>query len=141
LLTGLESTTAAIQYWAAIGLRTRGDLLDRGQLGQLSDSLPELSPAAAIVVADVLATFGDDEQAKQAFDVLLHFANFENANAFYAVQALNVIDRTIDRMNSVAPTTLQQLKRLPVNDGLKRGGGYLKRLKQDIMSRNTAIEP
>ncbi len=130
LVAATESPNPTVRYWATLGLRIRGKSSVEQQAELLAELLDDSSPAVAIVAAEALITWGDAAQATQGLAVLERFANHEESNSYFAIHALNAIDR----LDAKAVPILETVQKLPVDEGLKRGGGYLKRLIPDIMS-------
>ena len=130
LVTSANSSNPTMRYWAALGLHFRGQRMIESYSELIEKLLNDSSPAVAIVAAESLARWGDEASVTKALGVLEHYADFNNSNPFYAIHALNAIDR----LNEKAKPILDRLNSLPLDDGLKRGGKYIQRLVPDILS-------
>ena len=130
LLAAAKSENAILRYWAAAGLRYRVQSAVKDHVAVLHQLVNDDSPAVAIMAAETLSMSPNYETALVGIEKLKVLANHKNSNPFHAIRALNAIDALDAKANSI----MEDMKALPVDDGLKRGGGYLKRLVPDILS-------
>ncbi|MFQ5808354.1 MAG: sulfatase-like hydrolase/transferase [Armatimonadota bacterium] len=129
LLQASESAHATIRYWAGTGLLVRGRDAVRKHADVLRRLLEDESPVARVPAAEALARYGDAADQKRAVDALLWAANTENVHSHTAVAALNAIDALEELPESV----VDAVGELPTKDPrIKRGGGYVGRLVEDI---------
>jgi arylsulfatase A-like enzyme len=129
LLTAAESKNAAIRYWAATGLLNRGTSVVQKQRRRLRKLLDDASPSVAIVAAEALARYSNDDDKTAALQTLSRYANLKNGSYFAAVSALNAIDN----LGDVAKPTYAALAKVPtVDPRVKRAQKYIQRLVQTI---------
>jgi len=129
LLQAAGSANATIRYWAATGLLVRGQEAARKHADVLRRLLDDESIVVRVPAAEALGLYGSDDDRKLALDALLWAANTGNVSGHTAVAALNAIDA----LGEVAEPILDAVGQLPTEmPGIKRGGGYVGRLIEDI---------
>ncbi len=122
----------ATRYWAATAvLISHGPQIetDRDVLREL---LRDESPSVAIVAAEALGRYGNDEDLALALPVLLEYANAEKHGVYCAVEALNAIDY----LDEKAAPIHDAVARLPRKDpsATDRTASYCDRLIAHILA-------
>lgn len=125
-----------VRYWAAMGLLNGGkpavdqhsDLLKR----LLNDEAPEVALTAAEALLSFDANDADPATVNNAKQVVLKYCDMNQSNSFYALNAVNIVDRHWKMFESEMPTILS----LPGNDpAIERGGHYLERMFKTFRER------
>ncbi len=124
--------SASVRYRAGMGILIRGQNGFKSCPAAAASLMNDECDAVAIVGAEILAQHGNAEQKEAALTKLATLANFNESNVFAAIAALNVLDRVgnlpVPIREIVAGTPLQ-------DPTIKRGNGYIKRLRQSILDR------
>ncbi|MHC4993683.1 MAG: sulfatase-like hydrolase/transferase [Planctomycetota bacterium] len=126
----------AIRYWAALGLRIRGEDAVRQSLPSLRAALKDPNPSVRIAAAEALGLYGEKDDLKNVLPTLLELSNIHHQHPNTAMLALNVIDY----LDSKADPILKAVKALPQEliDNNQYGGrtknylGYVKNLINKI---------
>ena len=115
-----------VRYWAAIGLLNGGQpaVAQHGDL--LKRLLEDEAPEVALTAAEALLKFDSNPPAvAKAKQVVVKYCDMKQGNAFYALTAINIVDRYWKAFEQQMPTILA----LPSEDpAIKRGGKYLSRM-------------
>lgn len=83
----LADRDSAVRYWAAIGYRIAQ------QHAALRPALADPSPYVRITAAETIGRFGNDDDLRQAIQVLLELAPADRNGMFVALMALNAVDQ------------------------------------------------
>jgi hypothetical protein len=115
-----------VRYWAAIGLLNGGKVAVDQQDGLLVKLLSDSAPEVSITAAEALIKFGGNAKAvADAKAVIVKYCDLTNSNHYYALTALNVVDRHRDAFKTEMPAILK----MPIEAAkIKRGGDYVKRM-------------
>jgi arylsulfatase A-like enzyme len=120
------------RYWSAmIPLAKHPQGLDRDR-DVLRGLLQDDSPSVAIVAAEALGRYGDDEDLALALPVLLEYANAEKHGVYCAIEALNAIDY----LDEKAVPIRVEVAKLPRKDpqAPDRTASYCDRLIEKILA-------
>ena len=104
---------------------THGDLFKR----LLDDEAPEVALAAA----ETVLSFGKSQsKIAKAKQVVVKYCDFNNSNSYYALTAVNIVDRNWEAFKEELPTIIA----LPTDDPtIERGGGYIERMFDSFKKR------
>lgn len=128
----LKDDDDAIRYWAAMGLLIQGQEAVAKSHEQLAKAMNDESPYVAIVAAEALARFDDDEHGKKAVRRLLELSNAEKHGQFSAIAALNAVDQ-LDKKFAEFKDEIQALPKKAKNSP-GRVSGYPGRLLEKTLS-------
>ncbi len=92
LLISLDDGDPAIRYWALTGLLVRGAPAFEMASEKVRERLDDENPSVRIVAAELLGSFGGQDDAEAAVDVLGELASPQENGAYVAIAALNVIE-------------------------------------------------
>ena len=125
-----------VRYWAAVGLLNSGKAVLRQYGDQVKRLLDDQAPEVALTAAETLIKFnGDAVAVAKAKQVVVKYCDMNNGNAFYALTAVNIVDRHWRVFESEMPAILA----MPVEDPkIKRGGGYIERMFESFKLRMTS---
>ena len=127
LLAATKHESASVRYWGTLGLLIRRAAGVTGNEEQIEKLADDSSPAVAIVAAEILATYGDQEQTAKGVSVLTKFADHKNANFYAAIRALN----SVDRLKETVEFDLVEIEKTRYTKA-GRGGDYVDRLVSSI---------
>ena len=126
----MEHESASVRYWGAIGIQVDGKKAVNGSKPQLKKLLSDNSPAVAIVAAELLVQFGDENEQASGLSVLKELANLDNSNLYGSIQALNAIDRLAKQKTS---PIFPEIENIPLKiKQIKRGENYVGSLLRAI---------
>ena len=138
----VEATTAKspiVRYWATMGLLNGGqpEVAQHGDL--LKRLLEDEAPEVALTAAEALLKFDANPQTvAKAKQVVVKYCDMKRGNAFYALTAVNIVDRHWNAFEDQAPAILA----LPSEDpAIKRGGNYLVRMFKIFKQRLASDQP
>ena len=106
----LESSDSAVRYWGATGLLIHGQAGVEAGGEKLVAALDDSSASVAIVAAETLGRFSDNEALRlRSLDKILAHSNVATGNVFEAILATNALDY----LDEVALPKLDEIKALP----------------------------
>ncbi|MEZ6057337.1 MAG: sulfatase [Planctomycetaceae bacterium] len=119
-------------YWAAIGVLMRGAPAVEQLRPELRKTATSKGLPSAIVAAEALARFGNEEDLKLALPILVEYANVQKHGVFNAISAWN----SLDYLGEKARSAKADIEALPVQDKSVNGrmGSYCDRLKEKVLS-------
>jgi uncharacterized sulfatase len=125
-VTAAGDANPTVRYWAAIGLLNGGKVAVDQQEGLLKKLLSDSAPEVSLTAAESLIKFSSDAKAiADAKTVIVKYCDQTNSNHYYALTALNIVDRHRDAFKAEMPGILE----MPTEaTKVKRGGGYVKRM-------------
>ncbi|HID75796.1 MAG TPA: sulfatase [Planctomycetaceae bacterium] len=132
LQQALGDEDSAVRYWAASGILMRGSAAVRQCRDALVDALHDPAPCVEIAAAWALGQYGSDADARQALNVLLKYASYEENGVYLPLLALNALDYVDER----AFEALDTIKALPteVKPRDRRPGYGIRRLVEKIVA-------
>jgi len=137
-----QATTAkspVVRYWATMGLLNGGQpaFAQHGDL--LKRLLEDEAPEVALTAAEALLKFDANPLVvTKAKQVVVKYCDMKQGNAFYALTAINIVDRHWQAFADQVPTILT----LPSEDpAIKRGGNYLVRMFKIFEQRLAKDQP
>ncbi len=98
----MEKPQAAARYWGVQGLLMRGKDIALTERTRVAALLDDPSPSVHVSAAELLAQYGNDDEAAKAWTVLLRSAEPRNGSCPEATEALNAIDRLGDKARAHA---------------------------------------
>ena len=115
-----------VRYWATMGLLNAGPPAVEQHSDLLKRLLEDQAPEVALTAAEALLKFdANPPTIAQAKQVVVKYCDMKQGNAFYALTAVNIVDRHWSAFEDQIPTILA----LPSEDPtIKRGGNYLVRM-------------
>ena len=128
-----------VRYWATMGLLNGG----QPAIGQHDDLLQQLledeAPEVALTAAEALLKFNANPQVRaKAQQVVVKYCDMKQGNAFYALTAVNIVDRHWKAFEDQMPAIIA----LPSEDpAIKRGGNYLVRMFKSFKQRLAKDQP
>jgi uncharacterized sulfatase len=102
----------AVRYWAALGLFMRGKPAIIEHLDISRGLKGDASPVVRVVAAQAIAQYDPSEDAADAMETLLDFADISRNEVTLAVHALNAIDY----LDEKARPYLDRIKALPADE-------------------------
>lgn len=132
----LSDPEPGVRYWAAVGLRIRGETAVRTARASLLARLDDDSPSVRIAAAEALARWGDETDRATAVATLLRLARLDGRAQFVAVEALNALDN----LGPASPALRDAVRQLPTTapEIPARMGDYVPRLIKDITGETAA---
>ncbi|MSU77654.1 MAG: DUF229 domain-containing protein [Gemmataceae bacterium] len=129
----LKDNDPAVRYWAAMGLLNRGESSLEVAKKQLQTAMQDESASVRVVAAEVLATYGDKEDAAASLKVLLAHADAKKNSLYVSMAALNVLDLLSAKLRPFAV----EIRALPTeaNDATHRGAMGVGRLLTSIKAK------
>jgi arylsulfatase A-like enzyme len=126
----LADDGSGVRYWAAMGLLMRGGRAVGEGRAELLKALEDPAPCVRVAAAEALAHYGQEQDRKQAVELLLDHANPEKYSAYLAVRALNALDG----LGRNAGDIRGALQKLPFKDpkAPARANEYVPRLVEYI---------
>ena len=138
----VEAATAkspVVRYWATMGLLNGGQpaVAQHGDL--LKRLLDDEAPEVALTAAEALLKFdANPPTVAKAKQVVVKYCDMKQGNAFYALTAVNIVDRHWKAFEDQVPAILA----LPSEDPtIKRGGNYLVRMFKIFEQRMAKDQP
>lgn len=101
---GLADAHAAIRYWTAVGIRSRGPDAVRDHGKALVALLDDPAASVRIIAAEALGVHGDAEQASRAIKSIEPLVGLDKNSIYVSLQALNAFDAMGTRAASAWPT-------------------------------------
>lgn len=98
----LKDNDPAVRYWAALGLLNRGESSLEVARKQLQTAMQDESASVRVVAAEVLATYGDKEDAAASLKVLLAHADAKKNSFYVSMASLNALDRLTSKLRPFA---------------------------------------
>jgi len=129
----LSSDDSAVRYWGATGLLIHGHAGVAAGGDDLVAALDDSSASVAIVAAEALGRFSDDDAIRlRSLDKILAHSNVATGNVFEAILATNALDY----LDEVALPRLAEIKALPTKPKgpAPRVDGYVKNILPKIIS-------
>ena len=122
-----------VRYWATMGLLNSGKSVLQQHGDQVKRLLDDQAPEVALTAAEILIKFNAEAATvAKAKQVVVKYCDMNNGNIFYALTAVNIVDRHLQVFESEMPTILA----LPDADvKIKRGGGYIERMFESFKLR------
>ena len=122
-----------VRYWAAIGVLNSGESAIREHGDLLKGWLDDDAPEVALTAAESVLKFSEDASLiANAKQVVVNYCDMDNSNAFYALTAVNIVDRHWQAFEKEMPTILV----VPTDDpSIERGGGYIGRMFDSFKER------
>jgi uncharacterized sulfatase len=124
----LDSKTAAIRYWAILGLLIRGEDAVIQSADNLAKKLAEDPSTVAIIAAEALARYSAEPDRRKAVGVLADLADVTRDGPFTSTLALNALDaigpeaqpvaRRIQTLNTTDPSFNQRMRSTDVTKRL-----------------------
>jgi uncharacterized sulfatase len=127
----LANKDSGVRYWGAVGLLAQGKAGVEATRAELAVALEDGSPSVQIVAAEALGRFGNEQEATQARERLLHWAS-PNREAYESLAAWNALDYLDDRARPALPA-IRELSPEPARPPV-RYGDYGQRVKQKALS-------
>ena len=128
-----------VRYWATMGLLNGGQpaVAQHGDL--LKRLLDDEAPEVALTAAEALLKFdANPPTVAKAKQVVVKYCDMKQGNAFYALTAVNIVDRHWKAFEDQVPAILA----LPSEDPtIKRGGNYLVRMFKIFEQRMAKDQP
>jgi HEAT repeat len=126
----LADEESGVRYWAAMGFFMRGGRAVGEGRGELLKALEDPAPCVRVAAAEALVHYGQEQDRKQAIELLLDHANPEKYSAYLAVRALNALDG----LGRNAGDLRGALQKLPLKDpkAPARANEYVPRLVEYI---------
>jgi arylsulfatase A-like enzyme len=130
LVKALNDEDSAVRYWAALGIRMRGEMACTQAAAELRKALSDRSPYVRIVAAEALGLFGTDDDLKRVLPLLVGLADPGKNDVFTAVAALTALEALGLRAKPVAAA----IRALPEKGALpdQRYSSYVPRLLTDL---------
>jgi uncharacterized sulfatase len=122
----------AARYWSATSVLVAHGRQIEAYRDVLRELLRDDSPSVAIVAAEALGRYGNDQDLALALQVLLEYANAEKHGVYCAVEALNAIDSLDDKAASIRDAVDQLPRQDP--QAPDRTASYCNRLLAKILS-------
>ena len=121
-----SSDNPIVRYWAVMSLLTTGDPAIEYQRDLLKRLLDDEAPEVALTAAETVIKFDTDPaMVAKAKRVVITYCDLNNSNSYFALTAVNIVDRHWQAFEEEMPTILA----LPTDDPtIKRGGGYIERM-------------
>ena len=132
-LFAAASLNPIVRYWAAMGIMNAGKSDVQRQSGLLERWLDDEAPEVALTAAEALIKFSEDAATvTKAKQVVVKYCDFNNSNSFFALTAVNIVDRHWQAFEKEMPTILA----LPTDDpSIERGDGYIERMFDSFKQR------
>ena len=128
-----EAKNPIVRYWAAMGVLNGGKqaVVQHGDL--LKQWLDDKAPEVALTAAEALIKFDNDAvTVAKAKQVVINYCDLKNSNSYYALTAVNIVDRHWQVFEQDMPTILAISTEDPT---IERGGGYIARLFKSFKTR------
>lgn len=107
LQSALNDPDPAIRYWAAKGILIRGQQAFNDTDSQIRLALEDQNHSVQVVAAEILATYGNDEDIRQARQRLVELARPDEFGAYVALEALNVVENIGERAKPLESALLE----------------------------------
>ncbi|MFP4173216.1 MAG: HEAT repeat domain-containing protein, partial [Candidatus Hydrogenedentota bacterium] len=127
LLVCLEDSDPAIRYWALTGLLVRGAPAFEMAPEKVRELLDDENPSVRIVAAELLGSFGGEEDVEAAVDALGELAPPQDNGAYVGIAAMNVIEKLGDKAERLLPMLEEMDPGDP--DAAGRANDYVHRLQ------------
>jgi len=116
-----------------MGLLNSGKSVLQQHGDQVKRLLDDQAPEVALTAAEILIKFNADAASvAKAKQVVVKHCDMNNGNVFYALTAVNIVDRHLQAFETEMPVILA----LPSKDPkIKRGGGYIERMFESFKLR------
>ena len=116
-----------------MGVLNAGEAAIREHRDLLKGWLIDDAPEVALTAAEAVLKFSEDASLiANAKQVVVNYCDMNSSNAFYALTAVNIVDRYWQAFEKEMPTILA----LPTDDpSIKRGGGYIERMFDSFKER------
>jgi uncharacterized sulfatase len=127
----LSDKDSGVRYWGAVGLLAQGKAGVAAGRAELVAALNDQSQSVQIVATEALGRNGNEQEATQARERLLHWAN-PSRDAYLSLAAWNALDYLDERARPILPQLRELLPEptyMPV-----RYGGYGERVKQKTLA-------
>lgn len=128
----LTDKDAGVRYWAAMSFLIRGQKAVQKSHEALAKAMNDKSPYVAIVAAEALARYDEDNHGDEALKRLVDLSNPEKHGQFSAIAALNVVDQMDEKFADFKDEVLALPKKAKNSPG--RVSGYPGRLLDKIRS-------
>ncbi|MBL9137682.1 MAG: sulfatase-like hydrolase/transferase [Verrucomicrobiales bacterium] len=127
----LRHEEPGVRYWAATGFAVREGPLSAAVANEITVCLDDVSPAVRVAAAEALVRRGNAASIRDGRATLLKEADPRVGGYWAAVEAMNVIDATKERLGDLSP-----LRDLPRRvEGISpRCNDYLERLSRSILA-------
>ena len=128
-----------VRYWATMGLLNGGQPAIAQHDDLLQQLLEDEAPEVALTAAEALLKFNANPQVRaKAQQVVVKYCDMKQGNAFYALTAVNIVDRHWKAFEDQMPAIIA----LPSEDpAIKRGGNYLVRMFKSFKQRLAKDQP
>ena len=125
-LTADEASNPIVRYWAAMDILNSRGAAEQNDVDSLNLWLDDQVPEVALTAAEAVIKFSKDDAAiAKAKQVVVHYCDLNNSNSYYALSAVNIVDRHWQAFEKEMPTILA----MPTDDPtIERGGGYIERM-------------
>jgi uncharacterized sulfatase len=100
-VSALGHNSPVMRYWGGMGLQMRGKGNEPGEHEMLVKLLTDESPSVRVTAAEVLGTYGNQEDLAKALEVLLAAADCTKQGIYSAVEALNALHRLGHKVDPV----------------------------------------
>ncbi|MFO7775739.1 MAG: sulfatase-like hydrolase/transferase [Candidatus Hydrogenedentota bacterium] len=127
LLVCLEDGDPAIRYWALTGLLVRGAPAFEMAPEKVRELLDDENASVRIVAAELLGSFGGEEDVEAAVDALGELAPPQDNGAYVGIAAMNVIEKLGDKAERLWPMLEEMDPEDP--DAPGRANNYVDRLR------------
>lgn len=114
LQIGLNDLDSAIRYWSALGILIRGQRAFDATDSKIRRTLEDDNPVVQVVAAEILATYGNDDDLHRALQRLVELARPDEYGAYVAIEALNSVENLGEKAKSIESAILANEELDPV---------------------------
>ena len=130
-----EAKHPVVRYWAAMGVLNAGKSAVQQHGDLLKRWLDDKAPEVALTAAEAIIKFDTDAATiAKAKQVVINYCDLNNSNSFFALTAINIVDRHWQAFATEESTIMS----LPTEDpSIDRGGGYIERMLDSFKLRKS----